>query len=193
MKLLKIIIFLTSLFIVPNIFAKPVADEYYRDFWDPTYHLLRVNYCTADGKLCGRELADAYCKRRGYNRVVDERIAYNVGVTNYFGSKLQCKGCCNSFEYIRCAGNIKHKPPHVYWHRYKKFVDPVFDNERVDWCYQPGKGCGDKTAFSFCRRMGYAKASSYKKCEHLPRTRMIGSKKICNGNCRGFAEIICFR
>lgn len=194
MKVLKTIIFLCGLLCLASVSAKEIQDEYYRDFWDPTYHLLRVNYCTIDNKLCGRALADAYCKRRGYTKVIDERIAHNVGVTNYFASKMQCKGCCDSFEYIRCAGNIKHKPPHEYWYRYKKFIAPVYDNERIDWCYQTGKGCAEKAAFSFCRRMGYARADSYKKCTNLPRTRMLGSKKICsNGNCQGFAEIVCYR
>lgn len=169
-------------------------NEYYRDFWDPTYHLLRVNYCTADGSLCGLKLANEYCKRRGYVRAVDERIAYNVGVTNFFSSKLQCKGCCNGFDYIRCAGAIKDKPPHEYWYRYKRFVCPTYEGERIDWCYQPGKKCGEKAAFSFCRRQGYEKATEYVRADHLPRTRMIGAKKICNGpECSGFRHIVCYR
>lgn len=165
-----------------------------RNFWSPTFHTQRLNYCTLDGK-CGLAVANMYCRMMGYEQADEAIIEYNVGLTNYLLSSAQCKGWrCNGFMLITCVGNFSHKPEKNYYYRSQRFVFPQFDNYRVDWCYQNGHGCGKRAAYSFCRRMGYMNAQYYKKQEDVSATKALGNKKLCFGEgCDGFSSITCYR
>lgn len=169
--------------------------NFYRNFWSPTYHIQRLNYCTLDGKQCGLAVASQYCKMLGYEKASEEIIDYNVGLTNYFLIRAQCKGWnCNGFTLITCVGNFPHKPAKDYYYRLKRFVFPRFGHYRVDWCYENGQGCGQHAAHSFCRRMGFMNAHEYKKQEHVSATKAIGNHKLCFGKtCDGFSSITCYR
>ena len=169
--------------------------DFYRNFWNPTYHGKRLNYCTLDGKKCGMQVASHYCQKMGYKNADKEIIDYNVGLTNYPMSNAYCKGWqCDGFMLIRCVGKITHKPPQKYYYRSRRFVFPRFDQYRVDWCYANGRNCGQRPAYSFCRRMGFMKAQGYKKQENVPATKALGNHQLCFGNqCTGYSEITCYR
>jgi hypothetical protein len=95
--------------------AEGNRDDFYRNFWSPKYHALQLSYCSMDGKSCGMEVANAYCKVMGYKKANKEIIAHNVGLTHYLGTNGQCKGWeCNGFKLIRCVGEINNKPPEGY-------------------------------------------------------------------------------
>ena len=55
----------------------------FRNFWHPTYHGERLDYCTVDGKECGKAVANRYCQMLGYDYSSQNVIAYNIGLTNY--------------------------------------------------------------------------------------------------------------
>lgn len=98
----------------------------FRNFWHPTYLGQRLDYCTLDGKECGKEVANRYCQMLGYDYSTQNVIAYNVGLTNYLGSKAQCKGWrCNGFMTIACAIGLSHTPPKPYHYREKNLPYPV--------------------------------------------------------------------
>lgn len=172
-----------------------IAQNYYRTFWSPTYHGARLAYCMSGDKTCGLPVAHQYCQMMGYKKADQQTIDYNVGRTQ---SYLDCKACkgiqCNGFTSIRCVGKLTHKPASEYYYRAHKFVFPRYHQGRVDWCYQDGKGCGKRAAYSFCRRMGYVREQHYKKQAHVSETRAIGNHKVCVGDaCNAFSSITCYR
>ena len=168
---------------------------FFRNFWYPTYAMQRLNYCTLDGKECGKSVATLYCKMLGYERSGEEIIDYNVGLTNFLSTRAQCKGWrCNGFKLITCVGAFSHKPARDYYYRSKRFVFPRFNHYRVDWCYENEQGCGKRAAYSYCRRMGYMHAQGYKKQSNVPATKALGNQKLCFGKtCNGFSDITCYR
>lgn len=167
----------------------------YRNFWHPTFQGERLDYCTVDGKECGKVVANRYCQMLGYDYSSQNVIAYNVGLTHYLGAKAQCKGWrCNGFMTIGCSIGLSHSPPKPYHYREKRFVRPRFNDYRVDWCYDRGKGCGARAAHSFCSRLGFMQAKRFNKEINVSATKAIGSQELCFGNqCSAFESIVCFR
>ena len=86
MRLLIIILLMTI-----SLCGQASQHVYSRNFWSPTFHIERLNYCTVDGKECGLAVANKYCKMMGYEQADEAIIDYNVGLTNYLLSSAQCK------------------------------------------------------------------------------------------------------
>lgn len=171
------------------------ANQAFRSFWHPTFLGYRLDYCTVDGKECGKQVAHRYCKMLGYEYSSQSSISYNVGLTHFIASRAQCQGWrCNGFMVIDCARNLTHKPPRAYHYTEKKFVYPRFNEYRVDWCYKQHKDCGSRAANSFCSRMGYMNTKGFIKESGVGATRTVGSQELCFGNqCNGFKSIVCSR
>lgn len=191
----RFVVILALSIMTMNAYANSQPNNLYRNFWLPTYHGCRLNYCTLDAKSCGLSVASRYCQMMGYQRADQQLIDYNVGLTNIIDSRATCKGWrCNSFKTIRCVANLNHKPPAPYHYRYRKFVYPRFEGYRVDWCYEGKNGCGHRAAFSFCRRMAYLNARSYRIEKSVAATKAIGNQKLCLGKqCNAFKLITCSR
>ncbi|VEB36508.1 Uncharacterised protein [Legionella sainthelensi] len=167
----------------------------FRSFWHPTFLGERLDYCTADGKECGKLVADRYCRMLGYDYARQNEIAYNLGLTHYISTGSLCKGWrCNGFMTIACVTDLSHIPPKSYHYREKRFADPRYNAYRVDWCYEQKQGCGMRAANSFCKRMGFIKAKSFVKETQVGATKTIGSEELCFGNlCNAFKTILCYR
>ena len=187
------------LFLILLVFSNAHAghrdQQYYRTFWNPCYQGSRLAYCLADDKECGLPVAHRYCQLKGYEKAVKQAIDYNVRQSQAFLSRKPCKGLqCNGFTLIRCKAKLTHQPVSSYYYRSQAFVRPRFDHARVDWCYEDGKGCGQRAAQSFCRRMGYVRQQSYKIENHVCETKALGNHKLCVGDdCRAFKRIVCYR
>lgn len=168
---------------------------FFRSFWDPKYHGLPLAYCNIDDAECGNSIALAYCNMMGYQGVQKQLIAHNVGLTHYINNQGQCKGWrCDGFKLITCRGKWSKENRRNYQYRMASFAFPRYEHYRVDWCYEKGKSCGARAAYSFCRRMGYDSAQAYEKQNHVPATRSLGDHQLCFGNqCHGFSKIICYR
>ncbi|RUR16905.1 hypothetical protein ELY21_12365 [Legionella sp. km535] len=175
--------------------AKGLQNKAFRTIWHPTYLGERLDYCSFDGKECGKDVANRYCQMLGYDYSSQNVIAYNVGLTNYLSSRAQCKGWrCNGFMTISCAIGLSHNPPKPYHYREKEFAYPRYNDYRVDWCYDKDKGCGARAANSFCSRMGYLQAKRFVKESQISATKSIGSQELCFGNqCNAFKSILCYR
>jgi len=175
--------------------AAAVKNKAFRNFWHPTFLGERVDYCTFDGKECGKMVANRYCQMLGYDYSSQNVIAYNVGLTNYLSTKAQCKGWrCNGFMTIGCAIGLSHNPPRPYHYREKSFARPRFNGYRIDWCYDRNKGCGSHAANSFCSRMGFMQAKKFIKEVQVGATKAIGSQELCFGNqCNAFEKVVCYR
>ncbi|MBA2710370.1 MAG: hypothetical protein H0U57_07260 [Tatlockia sp.] len=171
------------------------AHNFYRNFWWPSYHGARLNYCSADPKACGLAVATRYCRMMGYQRADQQLIDYSVGLTHLIDSPSTCNGWrCNGFKTIRCVGNLTHKPAEPYHFRYREFVYPRYEHCRVAWCYDGKKGCGRRAAFSFCRRMGFLNTRRFAIDKSVAATKAIANQKLCFGNhCNAFKLIVCSR
>ena len=171
------------------------SNNAFRNFWHPTYQGERLDYCTLDGKECGQAVANHYCHMLGYDYSSQNVIAHNIGLTQYINSKARCKGWrCNGFMTIACATSLSHKPPKPYHYREKRFVDPRYNDYRVDWCYDRQHGCGSRAANSFCNRIGFMQAKYFVKETQVGATKTIGSQELCFGNhCNAFKMIVCYR
>ena len=189
-----IIIFITMALICPAK-AGHHDQNFYRNFWNPTFNVQRLNYCSLDGKVCGLNVAHRYCNMMGYEKASEAIIDYNVGVTHYLLTNARCTGWqCNGFMLITCKNKFHHQPAKDYYYREQRFTFPRFAHYRVDWCYNNGKGCGKRVANSFCRRMGYRYAQGYKKEAQIAATKALGNQRLCfGGACNGFSEITCYR
>ena len=189
-----IVLFISSL-LFGNANASNREQNYYRSFWSPNYLGQQLDYCSADEKECGLPVANRYCQMMGYENADQQVIDSNVGVTHCLLSSKRCKGLqCNGFMMIRCVSKLTHKPARDYYYRSDAFVFPRFNHSRVDWCYENGKGCGQRAAFSFCRRMGYMRAQHYKIDAHISETRALGNHRLCLGRaCNAFSSITCYR
>lgn len=175
--------------------ASHTPNKAFRSFWHPKFLGERLDYCTLDGKECGHQVANRYCRMLGYDYSSQSIIAHNIGLTNYISSRAQCKGWrCNGFMTIDCTIGLSHKPPKPYHYSEKKFVYPRYNDYRIDWCYNQHNGCGRRAANSFCSRMGYMKAKRFKQETHITATKTIGSQELCFGNgCNSFRLIVCSR
>jgi len=176
-------------------FAAPQSEVYANSIWAPSYHGKRLSYCLSNTSVCGQPVADRYCRLLGYDDAELSTIDYNVGSTSYLDQEKCCRGWqCHGFELIRCTAKTLHKPRRDYYYRYKEFVLPRYNHYRVDWCYEKGKRCGKRAAYSFCRRMGYAKVTEYYPQEDIAATRHLGDRRLCFGDdCKGFSSITCYR
>jgi hypothetical protein len=167
----------------------------YRDVWFPMYEGERLAYCAENDTNCGKSVANHYCHDMGYAGAQAERVEHNVGRVNYWGSKTQCTGWqCDGFLFITCVEKRPEKPVPPYAYRSKVFAFPRMNHYRVDWCYKKGQACGERAAYSFCRRLGYSKASAYQQEARLAATRTLGDSTLCFGKaCDGFESITCYR
>ncbi len=175
--------------------ASQAHNKFFRSFWHPRYLGERLDYCSLDGKECGKDVANHYCQLLGYDHATQHAIAYNIGLTNFLGTHAQCKGWrCNGFMTIACASKFAHQPPKPYHYREKQFAYPRFNDYRIDWCYDRAKKCGKRAANSFCSRMGFMQAKKFIKESAVAATKTIGSQELCFGNqCNAFKTIICYR
>jgi len=175
--------------------AAKTHNKAFRNIWHPTFLGDRLDYCTVDGRECGKAVANRYCQMLGYDYASQNVIAYNVGLTNYLDTRARCTGwSCNGFMTIGCATSFTHVPPRPYHYREKRFADPRYNEYRVDWCYDLRHGCGSKAANSFCSRMGFIQAKHYFKETHIGATKAVGTQQLCFGNqCNAFKAIVCYR
>lgn len=179
---------------VSSVYANSNSSVYTHDEWLPYYHKHRLAYCFTGHRTCGQKVADQYCRDLGYDGAQRATIDHNIGLTSYLDSEKCCKGwTCNGFKLIRCYAKALHKPRGQYYYRLKEFVLPRFQHYRIDWCYQDNESCGKRAASSFCRRMGYEKATKFQPERHLAATRALGNQKLCFGDCKGFDSITCYR
>jgi hypothetical protein len=170
-------------------------DYYYRAYWFPMHSGERLAYCSKNGAICGHDIADQYCQEMGYQGVEHFRIQHNIGKTHYWHKEGECTGWrCHGFKVIACQGQFSRNPRHADDDLMQVFPNPRIENQRVDWCFNQGKFCGRRAAYSFCRRMGYRQAKSYQQEQPVVATRTLGDQILCYGNqCRGFAKITCER
>jgi hypothetical protein len=78
-----------------------------RRFARPVWHGARLDWCSAGAQGCGPVAAQAFCRARGFRRVVEAVQERRVGLyahTVQIGSGLSCTGSgCAGFARITCT------------------------------------------------------------------------------------------
>jgi len=191
----RLVFLLLGLMMTHTVSAGMNSHTYYRTFWNPLLDDVRLAWCLDGGKTCGKATANRYCQMMGYERSVNSLVANDIGESRYLATGRVCKGWeCDGFKKIKCVKSLQHSAQKEYYYRKQTFYFPRFEHERLAWCYSNGRSCGEKVAYSFCRRMGYMRTVGYKKQLHVFATEELGSNKLCYGeNCTGFSSISCYR
>ncbi len=77
------------------------------------------------------------------------------------------------------------------------FHHPMYNGNRLDWCYNWGVGCGQQAADAFCVTQGYTSAQSFNEANDIGAshpTRLIGTGAVCDqAFCDGFNNIQCYK
>lgn len=77
----------------------------------------------------------------------------------------------------------------------KSFPAPAWNGKRVDLCLIWGGQCGEPAATEFCKRSGYAKATTWTPANDIGAqspTVVLSSGQVCSdASCDGFASITC--
>lgn len=160
-------------------------------FYNPKHGGDRLDWCLNWGVGCGKQAANAYCKKRGYKKATSFQIAPNIGATQrtrLIGTGAVCdQGFCDGFKRITC-----YKPSPVK----KTFYKPKWNGNRLDWCVNWAQGCGKPAANAYCKAKGYFKgATAWKMQPNIGAsqpTRLIGTGAVCDqGFCDGFQYVTC--
>jgi hypothetical protein len=78
----------------------------------------------------------------------------------------------------------------------KTYKKPRWKDQRLDWCFNWGRDCGQPPADHFCRRHLFSGAKDFRAEPNVGSyepTRLAGSDQVCNQPfCTGFEYITCF-
>lgn len=98
--LLALILVISSLAFLDNAVAETKAFKY------PKIKGYRLDWCLDWGKKCGGQAATAWCRKKGYSRAVNWKLAKDIGehcTTYVMGSGKLCGDkSCDGFSYITC-------------------------------------------------------------------------------------------
>lgn len=170
--------------------------NFYRAFWHPTLADKPLNWCDYSHKSCGKDIANQYCRKMGYQQAVKVVKAHDIGQSRFLDRPLHCKSPkCDGFALIKCSSNkLANAAYYTHYATKRRFEAPRIDEQRLDWCYQTGKQCGQKAAYAFCRYQGYSAVSRFSLEINIAQTRTVGSNELCVGHhCKAFSSITCQR
>ena len=165
-----------------------------KTFYHPKYKGDRLDLCMNWAQGCGKPVANAYCKMRGFKKSVGYTIDHNIGSsqpTRLIGTGAVCdQGFCDGFKRIKC-----YKPVIVQIPMKKTFYNPRWKGNRLDWCVNWSQGCGKAAANKYCAARGFKRAYSFQIAHNIglsSPTRLIGTGAVCDqGFCDGFKKITC--
>lgn len=77
----------------------------------------------------------------------------------------------------------------------KKYINPIWGGDRLDWCFSWSAGCGKQAADAFCKAKGFDNAQGFSQAPDIGAvtpTRLISTGAVCDQNfCDGFSFIDC--
>lgn len=158
-----------------------------RRFEPPTVQGLVVDRCESWSTNCGDGGAKAFCRLRGYARLVRYEHA-KPGRTWVIGSARSCDGdFCTGYSYVECADLLPLASKEV-----TRFEPALYNGIAVDNCVSWSTNCGGEPgATAFCRAQGFARALQWE-FNRPGRTWVLGSNRECKGDlCVGYAYVVC--
>ena len=83
------------------------------------------------------------------------------------------------------ADNTSNRSSRTIWH-------PMFQSQRLDYCFLEGKGCGKPVADRYCELLGYERSNQSVIAYNVGLTHYLSSRAQCKGwRCNGFMAIGC--
>ncbi len=186
-----------------------------RTFPKPKAGPYRVDWCLIWGAQCGQPAADKFCQNNSYLNATDFDEAVDIGAsvppiaTIVQGTGQVCNAPnCDGFSQITCTRPDLPPPPLPPpgpppggggadpGTIYKTFLKPKYHGKRLNFCQEPGSGCGQEAADSYCDAKGYDDAVNFLPSSPMPPgvTRYVGNEMVCIGPvCRAFVKITCER
>ena len=169
--------------------AVPASAEN-QTFFSPAIGGKRLDWCVNWAVGCGKEAADMYCKRVGYERAASFSEAVNIGQfapTRLIGTGAVCdQAFCDGFSQITC---FKPSPAE------QTFFKPRWGAQRLDYCLNWAEGCGQGAANAFCQKHGFASSKGFAEDVDIGAsepTRLIATGAICDqAFCDGFQFVKC--
>ena len=164
----------------------PPAAPGARRFEPPLVQGLPADQCESWSTNCGDGGAKAFCRLRGYERLVRWEHS-KPGRTWVIGSARDCVGdFCTGYRYVECAGPLPLTAEGT-----RRFEPALANGLPVDNCESWSKNCGEPGARAFCRAQGYGRALQWE-FSRPGRTWVLGSDRACEGDfCVGFAYVVC--
>lgn len=145
-----------------------------KTFGNPKVGGNRLDWCYGWSSGCGQQAADAYCKKRGFNKATAFDQDADIGdasPTRVISTGQVCDAPdCDGFSFIKCEKIIVMLPPKKIplpppplppAAMAKEFSKPKVDGVRLDYCFAGDKGCGQKAADAFCDEMGFDEADAF--------------------------------
>lgn len=157
-----------------------------RRFEPPSVQGLVADQCESWSTNCGDGGARAFCRLRGYERVVRWEHS-KPGRTWVIGSARDCTGdFCTGYRFVECAGPLPLTAAGT-----RRFQPALANGLAVDNCESWSTNCGEPGARAFCRGEGYGRALQWE-FNRPGRTWVIGSGRACEGDfCIGFTYVVC--
>ncbi len=187
-----------------------IALAEFKQFDEPKYKHLALDWCKSWQKDCGQPAADAYCVSQGWESASKYAKAEDVEYpTRVIGDNKICDAeGCDSFSSIICQKADHVEEPKADEGDYGDNAGDGDYNEggyeavtynypragkwHLDWCLSYGADCGKPAAEYYCKAKGHGHAKAFEIDENYGKTRIMKSGEKCTDqSCDGFKYITC--
>ena len=191
-------------------FSSSLAEAETKTFDSPKFSGNRLDWCVNWGTGCGQDAATAWCKTEGFDVAVASEQAPDIGAatpTKLIATGEVCdQSYCDGFTSISCATVVAPPPEPVeaspetappvgaapaVENTEETFKNPLFNNTRLNWCFDGNSGCGKKAAEAWCARQEFSTASNFKYVSGVKPTIEIGTGKTSKTAAKSFSRITC--
>ena len=177
----------------------------FKQFDEPQYKHLALDWCKSYTKDCGKPAADAYCVSQGYGSASKYSKAEDVEYpTRVISDNHICdEAGCDSFASIVCE---KADPVEENTDDYADggndyseggYEAVTYDYPRagkwhLDWCLSYQQNCGKPAADYYCKSKGHEGSSAFEIDSDFGKTRVMKTGEKCTDqSCDGFKYITC--
>jgi len=160
-----------------------------------------ISFCQSRGRACGKQAADAFCRREGFSRAIGFSERTNIATAKKPAVALSdgsfCTlATCKVLSNVSCARPFRPLGNRLSVPANYTYNNPRSAGYRVDSCLNWGKNCGKPAADTFCKIKGFAASKSHIIAQGVGSTRaptlVLNSGQTCTSSrCSGFSKIQC--
>jgi hypothetical protein len=182
-------------------FSSSIAFAEFKQFDEPQYKHLALDWCKSWQKDCGQPAADAYCVSQGWESASKYTKAEDVEYpTRVIGDSKICDAAgCDSFSSIICqkAEHVEEETGGDGDYGEGGYEAITYDYPRsgkwhLDWCLSYNADCGKPAAEYYCQQKGHGHAKAFEIDENYGKTRNLKTGEKCTDqSCDGFKFITC--
>ena len=167
-----------------------------KQFDEPQYKKLALDWCKSWASDCGKPAADAYCVSQGYETASKYSKASDVGYpTRVISDNRICdEPGCDSFSVIICEKAEAQTDEDYSDGGYDSvtYDYPKAGKWHLDWCLTYGQNCGKPVAEYYCQSKGHQHATAFEIDKDYGKTRLMKTGEKCEDpSCDGFKYITC--